>query len=88
MPFSSGKKAVVFNRADSWDFSSYREGDGNALPLFDKEKVASSSLLALAPLLLKYLGWHSGFNLERVPGLSAGGEVGPFLHHPLFGGSA
>jgi hypothetical protein len=49
MPFSSGKKAVIFNRADSWDFSSYREGDGNALPLFDKEKVASSSLLALAP---------------------------------------
>jgi hypothetical protein len=88
MPFSSGKKAVIFNRADSWDFSSYREGDGNALPLFDKEKVASSSLLALAPLLLKYLGWHSGFNLEPVPGLSAGGEVGPFLHHPLFGGSA
>ena len=50
MPFSSGKKAVIFNRADSWDFSSYREGDGIALPLFDKEKVASSSLLALAPL--------------------------------------
>jgi maltose-binding protein MalE len=25
MPFSSGKKAVIFNRADGWDFSSYRE---------------------------------------------------------------
>jgi hypothetical protein len=25
MPFSSGKKAVIFNRADDWDFSSYRE---------------------------------------------------------------
>jgi len=66
MPFSSGKKAVIFNRTDSWDFSSYREGDGNALPPFDKEKLASSSLLALAPLPLKYLGWHAGFNLERL----------------------
>jgi hypothetical protein len=44
MPFSSGKKAVIFNRADGWDFSSYREGDGNALLLSDKEKLASSSL--------------------------------------------
>jgi hypothetical protein len=61
-----GKKAVILNRADGWDFIFYREGDGVTWPLFDKEKLASSPLLALDPLPLKYLGWHSGFNLERL----------------------
>jgi hypothetical protein len=66
MPFSSGKNVVILNRDDGWDFSSYREGDGATLQLFDKEKLASSSLLALDPLPLKCLGRHSGFNLERL----------------------
>ena len=55
MPFSNGKNVVILNLADGWDFSSYREGDGATLPLFDKKKLASSSLLALDPLPLKFL---------------------------------
>jgi hypothetical protein len=44
MPFSSGKKAVIFNRADGSDFGSIAK-EAAARCAIDKGKLASTSEL-------------------------------------------